>query len=187
MYPIIISGDGNDSILHRIMTGVCRRYGGVLAVGDGRIQQTGTARGSQPQFLVATINSLSAADCEGVLIVDKALCQASPQISVQRVRVVANSQQTDVLRFLQSMGQPVIGCSMSDKDTVTVSERSENGALVCIRRTLITLGGHVIEPCEVPAEVSAEVPVFPLLAACTALLLCEVPYEQGYCLHEQEN
>lgn len=178
MTNIMICGDCGNKILTQTIVSACQQYGGVLtADGSHIIADTET-----PAFLVLSMNALSSADCKGLLIFGEALCQVSSDVRIENVIPIADSENKDVLRLLQKTGKAVIGCSMCGKDTITLSERDESGCLVCVRRTLHTLSGQTIDPCEIHLMVKCDIPVFPVLAAGCVLLLSGVPYENGYIL-----
>lgn len=176
MHHVIVCGDCGERQLTKMLVSACTHYGGVVAANGGYILQTA----KEPAFLLLSVNSLKALDCSGLLILGEALCQVPAAVRMKNVLSIADSTNRDAVKFLQGTGKAMIGCSMSDKDTVTLSERNETGGLFCLQRTVTTLGGRVIDPCEIAVSAEAAVPVFPLLAACCVLLLCDVPYQDGY-------
>ena len=176
MYPVIICGDCGDRTLTATLQQTCQRYGGILTADGGHIRQS-TA---EPTFLLMNVNTLSEVNSSGLVIFGEALCQVPPTLSLQKSVAITDTDNTDAVRLLRGTDSQVIGCSMSGRDTITLSGRNDNRALVCLLRTVTTLGGRCIEPCEVPVAVDASTPIYPLLAACCVLLLCDVPHQHGY-------
>ena len=176
MKSIVICGDSGDGILTHTIISACEHYGGVLTADGGMIRP----KGKEPDFLVRNVDTLSAVDGKGILVLGERLCPVPPDVQIGNVITIVDSNNQGALHLLKRTGKTVIGCSMSDRDTMTLSERNESGCLVCVRRTLTTWDGQTIEPCEIPVSVGEEIPVFAVLAACGVLLLCDIPCEEGY-------
>ena len=160
MKSIVICGDSGDGILTHTIISACEHYGGVLTADSGMI----CPEGKEPDFLVRNVDTLSAVDGKGILVLGERLCPVPTDIQIG-----------DVITIVDSNNEAAL-----DRDTMTLSERHESGCLVCVRRTLTTWDGQTIEPCEIPVSVGEERPVFAVLAACSVLLLCDIPYEEGY-------
>lgn len=176
MKSIVIFGDSGDAILTHTIISACEHYGGVLTADGVMMCPSGKAY----DFWVRNVHTLSAVDGKGILVLGERICPVPPDVQIGDVMPITDSNNREALHLLQRTGKTVIGCSMSDKDTMTLSERNESGCLVCVRRTLTTLNGQTIEPCEIPVSVGEAIPVFAVLAACSVLLLCDIPCEEGY-------
>ena len=176
MKNIIICGDHSDRILTKTIVSACANYGGALVLDGTKIFQTSAS----PDFVIISVNSLSGINCGGIFVTGEALCQLPPEISLGDVIPVVDTDNTDALSFLRGCRNPVVGCSMSGRDTVDLTCVSGSKKLVGIQRSITTLGGNVIEPCEICLYTDTELPVFPMLAAFCVLLLSDVPFENGY-------
>lgn len=178
MKTIVICGDcGTRELTETIIRG-CSKQGGALVLDGTSLYETC----SSPAFCVMSVNSLSELHCSGLLVLGRALCQVRPDLRLGNMLSVTESDNENALSLLRQSGSPVIGCSMSGCDTLTLSCLDENGALVSLQRSVCTLGGTLIEPCEIKLRLSKETALFPLLAACAVLLLSDIPCEKGYSL-----
>lgn len=177
MYNIVISGDG-DGLLTKTIVCACMNYGGVL-VGDGKNIYETT---HPPEFLILRAESESVTDCGGILVLGNDICDVCPVIKNKEIITIADTGCAGQLSFLAGHGGTVIGCSMSERDTVSLS-CSNDSRIVSIRRCITALDGTVIEPCEIAVNGAENIPVYPLLASCCVLALCGVPFEEGYRLY----
>lgn len=73
-----------------------------------------------------------------------------------------------------------ITCGTSPLDTLSIASCEEGKMLISLQRELQTLSGRVIEPCDISVKTEEPVHIYPTLAACAVLLLCDVPFESGY-------
>ncbi len=178
MHHIIICGDCGDRELTKTIRSACRHYGGTISFDGERIEQDA----EDPAFMVLNVNALTEIRCSGLLIFGEALCQVSPKLKIGEAKVIFDGGNAGAVRLLSETGKPVIGCSLSGRDTVSFSSMTENSGLVSIQRTLTTLGGQIIEPSEICVRYHQGGISFPILASCCALLLCDIPYEDGYIL-----
>ncbi len=176
MKNVIICGDHSDRILTKTIVSACANYGGALVLDGTRIFETSASS----EFVILGVNSLSGISCGGVFVMGEALCQLPPEISLGGVIPVVDTDNTDALAFLRGSRKPVVGCSMSGRDTVNLTCVSGSKKLVGVQRSITTLGGKVIEPCEICLYTDNDLPVFPVLAAFCVLLLSDVPFENGY-------
>lgn len=180
MKNVIICGDCGDRLLTKSIISACKNHGGALVLNGGDIYQTSDGA----EFLVVCVNSLTEADCSAVLVMGEALCQIPPALSLNGVTAVSESSNTDALKILSRTGVPVVGCSSSVMDTMTLSCISGNYMMISLQRPLSALSGKIIEPCEIIVRCNEGQQLYPALAACCTLLLCGVPYENGYDLTE---
>ena len=178
MNNIVICGDCGQRALTKAIVRGCTRQGGALVLDGTSLYETCPS----PDFCVMSVNSLSELHCRGLLVLGRALCQVRPDLSLGKLLSVIESDNANALSVLQQSGSPVIGCSMSPQDTLTLSCREEDTALVSLQRSVHTLSGALIEPCEIKLHLSRPTELFPLLAACASLLLWDVPFEDGYFL-----
>lgn len=176
MKKIIICGDCGERVLTRTIISACKNHGGALVIDSGRITQTA----SVTKFLVMCVNTLTEVNCRAVLVMGEALCQIPPALSLNGVTAVSESCNTDALKILGRTGVPVAGCSSSERDTLTLSCISGSHMILSLQRPLCTLSGRIIEPCEIKIHCGETQPLYPALAACCCLLLCDIPPENGY-------
>ncbi len=73
-----------------------------------------------------------------------------------------------------------ISCGTGPLDTLSVASCNEGRMLISVQREIKTLSGNIIEPCEIIVKTERLPHIYPTLAACAALLISGVPYENGY-------
>lgn len=167
MKKVIIYGDDNRHILSDTIIGFCSRNGGAFVSDDSGIYETCAS----PEYLIIVSRSITNADFNGIAVIGGNISPESCRsISIKSRLVITDSENQYALRLLKNCGRPVIGCSMSSRDSVSVSCIDDDYRLLCIQRSIPTISGDIIEPCELKIRVSREMPVFPFLAACSVLL-----------------
>ncbi|MDO4743293.1 MAG: hypothetical protein Q4B04_04585 [bacterium] len=85
---------------------------------------------------------------------------------------VVSSQNTEVLELLRKSGTMAVVCGLSGRDTLTLSSRGQRSSVVALLRSVKTLSGRVIEPCEYPVSMGRNVKDYSLLAFCAVLIVC---------------
>ncbi len=182
MNRIVICGDSEDRELTKTLIHAFRKYGTVNDLSDVRSGEdsiTGSFAGRCCGF--RPYGESGAALFRGNLCVIGAGSQDflhQPDITTDRI--ILNTENHDALSVLDGLPLPVVGCSMSGRDTVSLSCLDEDGVLVSLQRSVCTLSGEEIEPCEIKVIPQKPLRYFTLMAVCCALLLCDVPYENGY-------
>lgn len=176
MKNIIVCGDCGERLLTKAVFAACRNHGGALLLEGSRITQTVP----DAKFLIVCVNTLTEVDCRAVLVMGEALCQIPPVLKLNGVTAVSDSGNIDALKILGRTGAPVLGCSASDRDTLTLSCKSGRNIIFSLQRPINTLSGRLIEPCEIKIHCDEGQTLYPALAACCTMLLCDIPHEQEY-------
>ncbi len=172
MKSVIILGDDKERLLGKTVIKACESYGGALVHEKGRVYRTVR----EPVFEVVDAVSGECNDMRAVLVSGSSY---RGELSSGCFTVIADSGSSRLSQLLMGAECPVIGCSSSDRDTLSLSCRSRGRMLIALRRSILTLTGEIIEPCEIIVYTNEELPLFPVLAACGVLLLCGVPYGDG--------
>lgn len=166
MKKVIIYGDDDNHILSDTIIKFCSRCGGAFVSNGSGLYETNAS----PEYLIiVTDNNINTA-CGEIVVIGGNIPKNCWDISIKSKLVIADSENRCALRILSGVGTTVIGCSMSSRDSVSISCIDDDYRLLCIQRSIPTINGDIIEPCEIKISVSRELPVFPFLAACLVLL-----------------
>lgn len=178
MKKIIICGDCGSRKLTKAIIKACTKTGGAFVCDGARIYETG----KNAEYLVVSTCTLTDISCEsGIIVFGKALCQVHPDIDIGNMIPVIDTENTDARKLLHKSGKAVVGCSMSGRDTISVSGiMSFPSKLISLQRSVRGTDGEIIEPHEFSVKMSEEMPIFPMLAACSVLLLSGNNSERGY-------
>ena len=76
------------------------------------------------------------------------------------------------------LAEQVISVGRGSKNTVTVSSLQGERAMVSLQRTIVSLDGEQVEPCEVALALKGEAALFETLASAAVLLLCGSAQDQ---------
>ncbi len=177
MNRIIICGD-EDGTLTKTVVYACARYGGAFVCDGDSVYQTK----DDPAFTVITRSSLSYADFGGVIVFGDTPVLSSMKIGVSGAVAVTDSGNKSVLTTLSGTASEVIGCSMSEWDTVSLSSCEDGEWVVSLRRSIRSPDESITDPCEIAVRGDRGLPLYSVMAACCVLLLCGVPHENGYLL-----
>ncbi|GEM_PF-5951684 len=85
-----------------------------------------------------------------------------------------------IMEQLRDMGCTVVTCGTALTDTLSVSSIGEQSAAVSLQRSVTTLSGKEIEPCEIPVRLNGLSDSVIITAAAAMLLLCDIPPDCGY-------
>jgi hypothetical protein len=94
--------------------------------------------------------------------------------------VVVDSSDAQALDALSHLNLTAITCGTSASDTLSLSSLTADSAAVSLQRTVKTLGGADIEPCEIPVTITAPIGGGCLLLSCALLILLGVDCSRGY-------
>lgn len=178
MKKIIICGDCGSKSLTKAVLKACSANGGVFAVFEKRIFETSV----NPEFLVIS-EKMSEIDCDGGIIVfGKSIDSEYKNMKIGRMISVLDTSNINALNIVHNSGSAAVGCSMSGYDTLSVSGLADFPAkkMISLQRSLRTLDGEIIEPHDFLVKLTEEIPVYPLLASCSVLLLSGICTAEGY-------
>ena len=178
MKKVIICGDCGSRAVTRAVIRACSESGGAFVCDGAKIYETCP----DPKFLIITACTLTDISCnDGIIVFGKALCQIRPDIKIGTMIPVVDTSNIDALTLLKGSNACVVGCSMSGHDTISVSGIKDfPSKLISLQRNVRPIDGETIEPHEFTVRLSREIPVYPLLASCSVLLLSGEPSGNGY-------
>ncbi len=96
----------------------------------------------------------------------------APAVPIQCNFGIAPADSVEAAAFFKEMRLPLVTAGTAGLNTVTLSSRQKNAAVICLQRELYTLGGQRIDPAEYPLPLPTAVADEPLLYAAAVLLLC---------------
>ncbi len=177
MINVVICGDCGEKSLTRAVVNACTKYGGALVCDGDKIYRTQNA----PRYLIFSMCTL--ADLylpDSIVIFGKALMQIQKSISLDNTICVLDTENNDAINLLGGSSALAVGCSMSERDTLTVSGNiDENTSLVSLRRDLRTPAG-IIEPQDFIVKTDRSFSIYPRLAAAAILLLGGTDSTDGF-------
>lgn len=115
----------------------------------------------------------------GLLIAARPYFGSPPSLSPGIIALMEGGNRR-AAAMLGSTGNTAVCCGMSGKDTITLSSCRDDTALVCLQRTVITLAGQVVEPCEIPVRMTRRRHKRDILFASAALILGDCPTDDGF-------
>lgn len=84
---------------------------------------------------------------------------------------VVNSCSKNNIEYICKSGMNAVTCGLSDKDTFTISGISEEQAAVSLQRTLKTVSGKTIQPCEYVFNLTKPLPRYDIMDLAAVLVL----------------
>lgn len=96
--------------------------------------------------------------------------------------VIVDSGDSASLLALSGLNLTAVTCGTSASDTLSLSSLTADSAAVSLQRTIGTMSGAQIEPCEIPVTITAPISNRCLLLSCALLLLLGVDCSKGYFL-----
>lgn len=99
--------------------------------------------------------------------------------SREMIAVVDGSGDSQVLKMVGEAGLPTITCGLSSCDTITLSSRCADSAVVTLQRTICRFDRTPVEPQEFPIRMTQPLDSFVLMAL--TAICCFVGTEDALC------
>lgn len=169
MTTVIICGEKNDGdISGLVFDRLCESFC-VVAFGNFRV----FCKGEGYEIAVFETERLDFADIDGVIVILKSgFVPQNIRLNNSAV-VIASAESSDQLAALSSLGAAVITCGKGRKNTVSFTSRSDDGAVVAINRSLVSLSGRIIEPLEIPVSFDGDYGLYDIMALTVLELLLD--------------
>ena len=90
---------------------------------------------------------------------------------------VVESSNTNAITMLNDSKTEVVACGMSNKDTLTFSSSIEDSLVISLQRSLKNVLGNIVDPNEVPINLSTEIDHYAILSTVVTLILCGINLE----------
>lgn len=171
MQTVVICGRGRAA---EAVVNACAENGGAIVCGRGRILATGR----KPRFLLIGSGELKSDVPPGSIVVLEDGESIGKDSLDGSIAVIDSSDRLSRISAARS-GAVTVGCSVSGKDTITVSGQEGDEVLVSLRRSLSMPDGEKLEPCEFSVRADEKYRGYPILAASAVLLLSGEKGEDG--------
>lgn len=135
MHEIIILGDKEDKILTKCVTKVCEENGGVLLFEKDSIYQSQ----ENPEFLIDSFHQEYFKihdDFHRMIIFGENFRESKKYLFNHNIIAVLNPENQEAVKEVGELGCDAIGCSLSGKDTLTLSSLSGNQYLISLMRSI---------------------------------------------------
>ena len=176
MVTVVLCGSKEDWQTGQVLRRALNTYGGVQYCGPNTV--VGGVK--EPSFLLWDCTEVPKMEhMNGILVFKNSFCSQKGKIA-EGVLPVLDSQNEAAAEILRKSGCIALTCGTPPRDTVSIASLRQDESVVSLQRSVITLSGEVEEPHDFPVHVKKEGGVYPLLAACSVLLLAGVPSAKGY-------
>ncbi len=178
MKNVVIFGDCGSRSLTRAVISACKSSGGVFAIENGRIYETS----DNPIFMVLSTDNISEIRCKkGIIVFGKMLNKSGCNLKIESMIPIIDTSNINAVNIVRNLKTAAVGCSMSGHDTISVSGLTGfSSKIISLQRTIKTLDGEIVEPHDFVVKPSDEIPIYPLLAGCSVLLLSGISTLNGY-------
>lgn len=127
----------------------------------------------QPELIIVKSNTLKEINSPGIIVFQSDLVITEDlKIDGDAVCVI-NSSNKNNKEYICSNSLPTVTCGLSEKDTFTISGISEDQVAVSLQRTIKTLSGKMIEPCEFVINLANPVPRYDIMELTAILVLSD--------------
>lgn len=133
---------------------------------------------NRSEYQIQVINSLPQAIEKGNITVFDSNCRYD--VACAEGVCVASSCCSSAIKSIAQSGARGITCGTGSIDTLSVASCEDGRMMISLQRDVKTLSGGVIEPCEIMVKTDSRPHIYPILATVATLLLCDVPFENGY-------
>lgn len=165
MKNVIITGDCGERALTRAVVSACTRYGGTVVSTGRHIFSTG----KDPEYLILSVDSPAEIMLpESIIVAGRKTSRNALKNCPDDCTIVIDTGSSNSVSAAVDSGCPVVGCSMSAKDTLSISGSDRGFSFVTLSRE-IKHAGILTEPHDV--RVHSDFPAYPLLAACAVLMI----------------
>lgn len=169
MTKVLLLGDRKDKKLAAFLLKYLSKFFHVCFYHDSDlIEDFGKGR----DLLVIQTNSVHRAFSENTIVV--LLPSARMEFlssATKSVLFVVRSTMGEQLKYLAQKDLSAITCGLSGKDTITVSSHFENRMTIALQRELKTVEKTVVEPLELPFQLSEKVDWYHVMTLAALLLL----------------
>lgn len=180
MKTIVLCGKQGDNAVAQTLLPALGRYGSVCYMSETKI--AGQSNVGKHKFCVLDCPQLPQIELPQVILLFKnsfSLSGRTAQLP-EGIPAVFGSHNARAAEQLKGSKVAAIVCGTSAKDTLSVASLTESSASASLQRSLHTLAGDVIEPRDIPVELSGQTGPYSFLATCAVLLLAGVEPEPGY-------
>lgn len=179
MIPICIFGNDDDDILGNMIKTALSPYGeAVYCKGENQVS-AGKQRNCD--FYITEWTKLPVSfESAGIAVFKKSfLSKHQLQLPAGWI-VVMGSHDEKLKEYFCKTGQMVITCGTNATDTFSIASLNENQTAVSLQRTLKTLNGSILEPCEITMHLTQPYNPHKVLPVAAVLLLADIPWDSVF-------
>jgi hypothetical protein len=177
MISVILCGKANDTSISDTLLPALAGYGSGIYCGARRMARFGAG---EPEFLIFDCEKPPEIELDsGILLFKNSFDSPDPVLVPNGFSCILDSKNLHAASALQGSAA-AITCGTSPKDTVSIAALDENSAALSLQRSILTVGGSVLEPHDFPVSLSADLGPHRILAVCAVLLVSGVDSSAGY-------
>jgi hypothetical protein len=147
MTTVFLIGERDDIGLESLIKGNLNTYSVTFVKGS-----TVSRFGKGYNLLVLDTPHLDFTELNECIVVMKDFGEVPTAQLPEKSIVIANSDNTEQLERLESMGQQVISCGKSNRDTFSYTSLTYDGIVISLNREITAFSGKKIQPLEIPVK-----------------------------------
>lgn len=165
---MIIAAKIQDKKFWNLLSGILGSYFPTVHVYDRKL----TAMCHYAEFVITDTQSFDVIEAGATLVIYKDAQEIPPNFfEGQQAVAIVDSCNKDLYGFVNATKLPAITCGLSAKDTITLSSIGQDSAVIDLQRSVTCFDGTVVEPQEIPLQLSTAVDSFALMAAAAVFIL----------------
>jgi len=175
---IIVYGSGQSKLISQKIALALSGFGCVEYMSDNFIKTNGESF----DFLICDTETLNCTDYENTIFILKNSFKINPPPSLTKnSTVIFDGTNMRAAAYVKSCYCRTLDCGTSTHNTISIAGLNTDRAAVSIQRTVITLKGEKIEPMDITIKLKEPLPPYITSAITASLLICGIPYDDGYC------
>lgn len=178
MTNIILCGKANDTSISSALLPALSRYGGVQYYNINHLAILGS---NKMKFILYDCEKLPQIELDSGIIIFKNSFNDSQQIKIPSgFSCILETKNIHAAELLNSAGAVAITCGTNSKDTLSIAGLDETSAALSLQRSVMTIGGNVLEPHDFTVKFKEQLSPNRILAVCAVLLISGIDSVQGY-------
>ena len=180
MINIILCGKAIDTSISDALLPTLARYGGVQYCSEKRLGRFG---GGTNEFFLYDCEKVPQIELEYGILLFKNSFHSSQNISIPSgFSCVLETKNLNAAVILKDTNTAAITCGTSPKDTISIAGLGldETNATLSLQRSIITVGGGILEPHDFTVKLLSKLGPHRILAVCAVLLISGIDSSQGY-------
>jgi len=161
---VVLYGD-RDIIFCNFLCKALSNFGKVSFIGESRILIDDNC----DFLIIEKTGDISLLGESKFVIFNKHLSKTL-KICTKTTAIVSSSNEA-ALNYLSQSSQKTISCSMSTKDTISLSSITDESAVISLQRQLSDINGRIIEPHDMRVKLSEPADEYYICAAYALLLI----------------
>jgi hypothetical protein len=178
MINIILCGKAIDTSISDALLPALARYGGVQYYSEKRLARLG---GDTVEFFLYDCEKVPQIELDCGILLFKNSFHCPENISIPSgFMCVLETKNLEAAAMLKDSNTSAIICGTSPKDTISIAGLDETSAVLSLQRSLITVGGDILEPHDFKVKLLTKLGPHRILAVCAVLLISGIDSSQEY-------